>query len=88
MRTKYVRIMCSARRGDRPPYTYVVEARVRASKMEDFMCRAAWDIAEHENRSRTHRVSIVPVGTSVTVRVGICSFTIYAIPMELEGPRS
>jgi hypothetical protein len=85
MTTKYVKVMVSARRGDRPPYTYTAHPRVRAGKAEDVMNREAWAIAEHEDRDRAQHVSIVPAFASVTVRVGSCSFTVYTLPIELEA---
>ena len=80
--SKYVKVMVSARRGDRPPYAYETASKVRKGKAEDIMCREAWAIADHENRNRNHRVSIVPTATSVTVRVGICSFVVYTLDIE------
>lgn len=68
-----------AQRGDRPAYSYVGQAHVRASKSG----RVAHDVAEqvlaHETRSGSSGwVQHFPTGSVVEVNGGFCRFVVRA----------
>jgi hypothetical protein len=76
MRKRY-RVTVYAKRGDQPTYSYVAFPTVKPAKVARLVADTAAQVLGHETKG-AFKGTIIPKGTGMVIRVGICKFIVKA----------